>query len=353
LRATENEFKRRDVKRLVVVAQQPFQLTRPREVEKDWAWPGEVPVPLLFDPVSTVSATYGVAFQTQFRDGEAPWSSRPAAFVIDRDGVIRSVGSRPDEDLSEGEVLQTLSELEEQRGLITALQAKGEERRAAARVVLAPLSPRSRAVIPTLVKSLKDEDAEVRAGAAAALLWMVSQAEEAIPALAAALQDQDGRVRRLAVTALGHFGARARAAVPALVKALEDEVAAVRAGAARALTSIGPQARAASPALIKALKDRDVAVRVATISALERVGPVGADAKAAARALLELMKGRDWIRWLAAAALERVGTHADNAKVVVPVLLEALKGPNVWVRNRAATILKRIDSEAAKNAGVR
>jgi hypothetical protein len=79
-----------------VLAQQPFQLKRPKrpkEVDKGWEWPDGIPTEVLIDPLSTVSATYGVAFQTQFREGENAWSSRPAIFVIDRDGVFRHVDS--------------------------------------------------------------------------------------------------------------------------------------------------------------------------------------------------------------------------------------------------------------------
>jgi peroxiredoxin len=109
LRDREKEYERRQVQPLVVVAQQAFQLKRPRTLQEHWAWPAEVPTAVLFDPAATVSATYGVAFQNRFRDG--PWSSRPAIFAIDRDGVIRHVGSRPDQDLREKEIFKILDGL--------------------------------------------------------------------------------------------------------------------------------------------------------------------------------------------------------------------------------------------------
>ena len=43
-------------------------------------------VPLLLDPSLTVTAAYGVAFQMSIHVEE---SSRPATFVIDKDGVLR------------------------------------------------------------------------------------------------------------------------------------------------------------------------------------------------------------------------------------------------------------------------
>jgi len=44
---------------------------------------------VLLDPTSTMSATYGTAFQKQFRQRALPWSTRPCVFIIDRDGVLR------------------------------------------------------------------------------------------------------------------------------------------------------------------------------------------------------------------------------------------------------------------------
>ena len=105
MRDSDKEYQRRHVQPLVVMAQQPFQLKHPKMFvkanEDAWSWPDTIPAEVLFDPLSTVSATYGVAFQTQFRGGKNVWSSRPAIFVIDRDGVLRHVDSRLDEDIRE------------------------------------------------------------------------------------------------------------------------------------------------------------------------------------------------------------------------------------------------------------
>ena len=47
---------------------------------------GDVGYPLLLDPSLTTSATYGVAMQMRIH---TELSNRPAAFVIDREGVLR------------------------------------------------------------------------------------------------------------------------------------------------------------------------------------------------------------------------------------------------------------------------
>src|SRR5262249_25066171 len=146
------------------MAQHPFQLKRPRTVDKEWGWPKEIPEGVVFDPVSIVSATYGVAFQTRFREDQGPWSNRPAIFVIDATGVLRYRDSQPDQDLHEEKFFPILDDLEEQRRLITALRHK-ESLLEAGRIALAPLDARSKSAIPVLARALKDETAQVRAGA--------------------------------------------------------------------------------------------------------------------------------------------------------------------------------------------
>ncbi|HMF12910.1 MAG TPA: HEAT repeat domain-containing protein, partial [Gemmataceae bacterium] len=214
---------------LVVMAQQPFQLKRPKECDKEWSWVEDIPPHVVFDPLSTVSATYGVAYQTKFRDNENVWSSRPTIFVIDQSGVLRHVASTGrNQDIREEGIFPILDELDAQRKLISALEGKDAERREAVGLVLAPRGPRTGEAIPALVKSLTDEDTRLRSGAAAALLWLGSRAEEAVPALTVALEDNDARVRRFATMALGRVGASAKTAVPRLVRGLTDEDQRVR-----------------------------------------------------------------------------------------------------------------------------
>jgi hypothetical protein len=249
LRDLDKEYKRRDVQPLVVMAQQPFQLKHPKVFvkvnEDEWAgwtgktgWPETVPAGVLFDPLSTVSATYGVAFQTQFRDGKNVWSSRPAIFVIDRDGVLRHLDSRPDQDIREEGFFPVVDDLHEQRRLITALQTKNGARGEAVRIVLAPIGAQTKTAIPALTNALKDEDVKVRAGAAAALYWIAPAAEAAVPALSEALKDTDRRVRRLSTLALARIGPGAKSAVPALIEALKDPDNRVRLPIADALKKI-------------------------------------------------------------------------------------------------------------------
>jgi hypothetical protein len=241
LREGDKEYQRRNAQPLLVIAQQPFQLKRPTTVYKEWAWPGEIPEAVVFDPVATVSATYGVAFQTRFRGNQGPLSSRPAIFIVDPEGVLRYADSQP-KDIREDEIFPVLDEFERQRKLISALWTSDATRREAVRMALAPLSAESKTAVPVFAKALTEDAAEVRAGAAAALYWMAPVAEAAIPALQEALQDRDRRVRWLSVAALGRMGPRAPTAVPALVRALKDDNPGVRNAAKEALNKISPAA---------------------------------------------------------------------------------------------------------------
>jgi len=250
LREKEKEYKRRQVQPVIVMAQQRFQLKKPKVFvkvnEDEWAswngggWPKAVPAEVLFDPLFTVSATYGVAFQTQFRDDNNVWSSRPAIFVIDRDGVLRQVESRG-EDIREDGIFPIVDDVDEQRRLITALEAK-EDTREAARIALAPIGDQTKTAIPTLANALKDAEAMVRAGAAAALYWTAQPGSDAVHALGDALRDSDSRVRRLSALALGRIGPSAGSAVPALLAALKDKDTRVRAAAGQSLKRIDPEA---------------------------------------------------------------------------------------------------------------
>jgi HEAT repeat protein len=326
LREKDKEYQRRDVQPLIVIPQQPFQLKRPKvyvKINEDiWAgwtgesgWPDAVPAAVLFDPLSTVSATYGVAFQTQFRDDQNVWSSRPAIYVIDPDGVVRHAESDldGDEDIREARIFPIVDDLQEQRRLITALSAHKDARGEAARIVLTPVGAQTKTAIPVFAEALKDGAAPVRAGAAAALYWIAAEAGAMVPALTAALEDRDRRVRQFSAMALGRIGPDARSAVSSLIQVLVDEEGRVRAAATSALGQIGPYAAAG---LVEALQ-KDKAAR---------------------------------IRAAAAAALPMIADRGPNA---VPALIEALKDTDGGVRKAVASALKKIDPQAAKKAGIK
>lgn len=80
------DFEKAGAQLLVV---DPHESYRVRHLLKEaGARPEDLHVPVLADPAHAVSATYGVAFQMKIH---TEWSNRPAAFVMDRAGVIRFI----------------------------------------------------------------------------------------------------------------------------------------------------------------------------------------------------------------------------------------------------------------------
>src|SRR5262245_59417835 len=114
----------------------------------------DVPFPVLIDAVSTVSATYGVAFQEHLWNG---WTSRQSLFVIDRDGVVRLSWEKSD---GPADLLRMVQDLNQKRTLIESLAKRSPALREAAGHLLKPAEGHLQAVIAALVQGLEDENPE-------------------------------------------------------------------------------------------------------------------------------------------------------------------------------------------------
>ncbi len=312
MRDWTKEFEARGAQPLVVFTHHNF------EVAPLLRAPVEAPV--LLDPASTMSATYGVAFQIQFREGSLPWSARPSTLIIDRGGVLRHADDYEDRSPL-WTPLKLLDDLKTQRSLIEALKGGDGRYREAADLALAPVGPGTKAAVPALAEALKDRRPGVRAGAAAALYWVASAAGDTLPALAGSLDDTDPRVRRLAGLALGRMG---RAAEPHLVKALRHKDAPVRVSAAWDLSR--EPSPAAVSALLGALADEIGDVRKAAVRSLVRL-PMGLrttrpvlDALAAA-----LADKTEPVRHDAAYGLGEMG---PRARAALPLVARASRHPD-------------------------
>jgi HEAT repeat protein len=90
------------------------------------------------------------------------------------------------------------------------------------------------------------------------------------------------------------------------------------------------------PALIECLQDEPN--RQFAIHALGRIGP---GAKAAAPALMQMLK--DEVYYIRAGAAEALGRVGCDAKSAVAELVKALNDDNAHVRRHAAEALDRID----------
>lgn len=179
--------------------------------------------------------------------------------------------------------------------------------------------------LPALAKLREDRShtALTRAIAAIAIVGIVPDDADAMTGFAAALDDDELWSDCTEVlTALDELGAKAKPAAPAIRKRLHAEDSIVRWAAIRALARV--EGAAALPDLVLLLKHEELSTRC---DAAYEVGELGADAKAAVPALVELLsdppnEDGDSAQGAAASALGKIGTAARSA---LPKLQELLK----------------------------
>jgi hypothetical protein len=170
------------------------------------------------------------------------------------------------------------------------LKLLGSEEEAARQEAVEALRRMGPAVVPDLVRALRDEAWQVRNQAAVALGAIGPEAKDAVPALGEVLQEEDKYLRSQGAAALGKIGREAGAAVPILTRALRDKDEDVRREAAAALGGIGPEAKAAVPDLVELLSDGRKSVRRQAGRALREIDP-----EAAARHLGFWARLRRWL----------------------------------------------------------
>lgn len=195
---------------------------------------------------------------------------------------------------------------------------------------------------------------------------ITSQGSDALPAAIQALNDPDESIRQQAINFLGNLGPKAAPAVPALA------AEALRQGlppdpsrqmlVALALAEIGPDAKEAVPALTQLYQSAtDNKVRLAAAAALGMIQ--GPQAKAVVPDLIMAVKAKETFWRICDACAEALGAIGPDAKEALPVLLQAIKDidqlplpvTNVYLvrlRDSALAAMKRIDPEAAAQAGV-
>ena len=213
-----------------------------------------------------------------------------------------------------------------------------------------PPLPALTAIVPDLIRMLKeDPDRLVRYYAARILGGLgpeVKEVKEIAAALIEALEVKDDSIPYGAVRALGALGPVTPEVVPALVKASTSEEQVMRWHACDTLGEIGVAHPAVVPALVRALGDEYIVVRFSAADALRDIGP---DAKAAAPALIENLKARNNIVPVhAARALVRMGIK-DAA--IVPAMVRALRDRSSLTRSDAAGVLRDLGPEASDATG--
>jgi HEAT repeat protein len=249
------------------------------------------------------------------------------------------------------------------------------------------MGPKARPALPDVVELVYDPVQSVRKSALECLAAMGPAAKSALPALTEALNDRSYSIRCAAVDAFAAIGPDPDV-IAILQMNLENAKSNVRDCVAEALGKMGKDANAAAAALVAACKDADPSVRHQALLALPRVVedketllPILKAALRdentrvnAAEILWDVFQSTEGLPALLAdlekdweftesldphrgdglgyrgAILKRMG---PAAKEIVPDLLPFVKdkyGPHYV---RAARLLKAIDAEAAKKAGVR
>jgi HEAT repeat protein len=215
--------------------------------------------------------------------------------------------------------------------------------------------------VPPLIEALKDKEPRVRAAAASSLYDLGPAARASVPLLVQILESpappkkvdklDERRVRSDAARALGGITRGTDMAVKPLVKRLSDEDSEVAEAAAIALGKIGPAAQGAIEPLREVLKRKDDATMpVHAAAALARIDE-GKYLKSSVALLAESLRDkRSFVRYHAVRALYDVGTAARDA---APALLELVNGEDKSLAQYAAGVLKSINPEAARKAGIR
>jgi HEAT repeat protein len=223
-----------------------------------------------------------------------------------------------------------------------------------AATALFQLGPAAKAAVPALGRAAKDPDVDVR-GKAFAALQAIGPA--AVPALVEALQANDPEARLDALHALQEFSSGAKDAVPAVLVLLKDPDRRVRHEAADALRRVGPEARAAVPALLAAVEDADLNVRRQALLALAAIGVKpeqdAAALEAAVPHFVAAFQNRELEPGARQTAVRLLGGIGPLAKAAVPALLEAARGGDGALGTAAREAAKKIDPDAAAQAGIK
>jgi hypothetical protein len=165
------------------------------------------------------------------------------------------------------------------------------------------------------------------------------------------LRAPDPEPRARAVEAIVYVGPEAREAVPALLEIMKDHDSALRDNALWALINIGPEEKAILPAVIEAVNDRSDPYLAG--SAAQGLGRLGARAKEAVPALIDLLKNGEESnqcsnQFHAAEALGKIG---PDARAAIPALSEWAKSNSDARESVAMLAIKRIESPAAAKTG--
>jgi len=248
------------------------------------------------------------------------------------------------------------------------------------------LGPQAEPAVPALIRLLNDRNTEVRRNAAQCLAGIGLTGQAAVPGLIAVLGRSSGtnpdvlNLRREAIRALREMGPAARSAIPQLATFTNDPAspAYLKAEAELALlrikgesllpfierladtsntqwrftawlvSGLGTNAEPAIPLLVQALSSTNLAIQSAAIRAL---GGIHGRPDVSIPALIPLLESTN--NNVRNESIMALGCFGSAARSAVPQLIHFLNDSNDWPRQCATGALRRIDSEAAKRAGIK
>ncbi|MDF1667049.1 MAG: HEAT repeat domain-containing protein, partial [Planctomycetota bacterium] len=222
--------------------------------------------------------------------------------------------------------------------MLAATKDPSPQVREAAFKALNTLKLKSPEVFAAITSGVADKDDDVRLAAAAYVVDHKAP-ETAVANLIAMSRLDDEDQRAEALEAFASLGVKASAAVPRLIEMLEDPEKSLRVTAAEALGAMGDKALSAIPALEKAVSEKYEDLSLEAIYTLRKLGPKAASAT---MTLVAALKRDRLIRWSAAGTL---GFFGPKAKAAAPALLRVLKDLDPGIRSAAAKSLWQIQAK--------
>ncbi|MGH7193268.1 MAG: HEAT repeat domain-containing protein, partial [Candidatus Saccharimonadales bacterium] len=227
--------------------------------------------------------------------------------------------------------------------LVKLEQRQEPEVRLQALVALGEIGPAARSAAPAIVKALESDKTDgVRYAAAYAIGQVGASDQRSLAALGKALDSKDAFLQVVAAWALARV-AKDDAEVQdkatrLIVESLKSDKVDVRRAAARALAETNPPPETTAPLLIQAIHDSDPSVIANAIDAMASLGP-----KIVPRVASNGLKSKD-LRLYAVRILAKIG---PDAKEAAPALAEALKGSDGDFRREAQFVLGTFGADAA------
>lgn len=220
---------------------------------------------------------------------------------------------------------------------------KEPEIRLQALVALGEIGPAAGSAAPTIVKALESDKTDgVRYAAAYAIGQIGASDPQSRAALGKAMKSKDAFLQVVAAWALARVakddaGIQDKA-TRVIVESLKSDKVEVRRAAARALAETNPPPETTAPLLIQAIHDSDPSVIANAIDAMASLGP-----KIVPRVANNGLKNKD-LRLYAVRILAKIG---PDAKEAAPALAEALKGSEGDFRREAQFVLGTFGADAA------